>query len=147
MWVDCACFECRFTVHTECSRHCACSANRKSYDPVCGSDNLTYFSGCFAGCTQFVNGVGNRCSHSCCQLLAGVPCEKKPLEPVLNQCEITRRNFSIVGLWRNQRILPRDDMLSAVYAMPIPSVRLFVRHTCDLYQNGWTYHRNSFTIW
>ena len=48
---------CRFTVQQDCNSHCACSTKRKSYDPVCGSDNLTYFSACFAGCTDFVNDV------------------------------------------------------------------------------------------
>jgi len=47
----------RFTVHQECNSHCACATNRKSYDLVCGSDNLTYFSACFAGCTDLVNDV------------------------------------------------------------------------------------------
>lgn len=55
--IECACVDCRFTVHTDCSSECACVADRKSFDPVCGSDNMTYFSACFAGCTQLVNGV------------------------------------------------------------------------------------------
>lgn len=45
----------RFSVRTDCSRHCSCSINRQSYDPVCGSDNRTYFSACFAGCSHLVN--------------------------------------------------------------------------------------------
>ena len=48
---------CRFTVHQKCNSHCACSTNRKSYKAVCGSDNVTYFSACFAGCTDFTDDV------------------------------------------------------------------------------------------
>jgi len=41
------------------------------------------------------------------------------------------------------QFLPRDAMLSVVYATPVPSVC----HTRALCQNGWTYNQNSFTIW
>ena len=57
----------RFNVRTDCSGQCACTINRHSYDPVCGSDNRTYFSPCFAGCTRLVNQV--RLIHACLDLI------------------------------------------------------------------------------
>ncbi|XP_028413378.1 solute carrier organic anion transporter family member 4C1-like [Dendronephthya gigantea] len=35
---------------SRCNKNCGCSL--KSFSPVCGSDNLTYFDSCHAGCTQ-----------------------------------------------------------------------------------------------
>ncbi|XP_028413377.1 solute carrier organic anion transporter family member 4C1-like [Dendronephthya gigantea] len=35
---------------SQCNKNCGCSL--KSFSPVCGSDNLTYFDSCHAGCTQ-----------------------------------------------------------------------------------------------
>jgi len=47
--------------------------------------------------------------------------------------------------------LARDSMLSALYAIAnpsvCPSVCLSVCHTGGSVENGWTYHRNSYTIW
>lgn len=34
-------------LNATCNSHCACSS---SYDPVCGSDGIMYFSACHAGC-------------------------------------------------------------------------------------------------
>jgi sodium-independent organic anion transporter len=53
----------RLSVHDLCNSNCQCSTSRKSFSPVCGDDNLTYFSSCFAGCTDFSNGtyIGCRC--------------------------------------------------------------------------------------
>jgi len=75
-----------FTVYQECNNLCSCSTSRKSYDPVCGSDNVTYFSACFAGCKDLINDVSifavRRLSydaiatytvlrHCCCLLVNG----------------------------------------------------------------------------
>ena len=37
-------------VYHPCNLPCNCTT--ESYDPICGSDGLEYFSPCFAGCTN-----------------------------------------------------------------------------------------------
>jgi len=44
-------------------------------------------------------------------------------------------------------VFTRDSICYSAYTTAIPSVYLSVGHTSRLYQNGWTYHRNSFTLW
>ncbi len=41
-----------------CNANCSCTASKADYRPVCGSDNVTYFSACYAGCTQEMTKVG-----------------------------------------------------------------------------------------
>ena len=35
-------------LNSTCNQECPCSPER--YDPVCGADNIVYFSACYAGC-------------------------------------------------------------------------------------------------
>ncbi|EEC15358.1 organic anion transporter, putative, partial [Ixodes scapularis] len=34
----------------KCNENCSCS--EMLYSPICGADNVTYFSPCFAGCRK-----------------------------------------------------------------------------------------------
>jgi len=43
-----------------CNLKCACS--KETYDPVCGDDDVTYFSGCFAGCQGRSGDTFSNCS-------------------------------------------------------------------------------------
>ena len=36
-----------------CNSNCGCST--ASYEPVCGSNNIQYFSSCYAGCSGGAN--------------------------------------------------------------------------------------------
>jgi hypothetical protein len=38
---------------SQCNANCNCSL--KSFSPVCGSDDVTYFDACHAGCTERPN--------------------------------------------------------------------------------------------
>jgi len=70
-----------------------------------------------------------------------------------------RSTISSMMAFRICCFLARDSMLSALYAIARPSVCLSVCpsvrlsvclsvcHTGGSVKNGWTYHRNSFTIW
>ena len=37
---------------SQCNMNCGCSL--KSFSPVCGSNNVTYFDACHAGCTNLL---------------------------------------------------------------------------------------------
>lgn len=39
-----------FNLNSDCNSKCDC--NEYKFDPVCGEDNVMYFSPCYAGCTE-----------------------------------------------------------------------------------------------
>ncbi|KAK2166773.1 hypothetical protein LSH36_35g02000 [Paralvinella palmiformis] len=51
-----------FTVATQCNSNCSCPTSRSAYQPVCGEDQLTYFSPCHAACRESSNGSYSECS-------------------------------------------------------------------------------------
>ncbi|CAK8680047.1 unnamed protein product [Clavelina lepadiformis] len=48
-------------VGIEASCNLGCSCNPDFFDPVCGSDGITYYSSCYAGCTEEVNETYTKC--------------------------------------------------------------------------------------
>ncbi|XP_078665155.1 solute carrier organic anion transporter family member 3A1-like isoform X1 [Branchiostoma floridae x Branchiostoma belcheri] len=62
---------------SSCNTNCNCNLDK--YSPVCGSDGVTYFSGCHAGCTEkqsFMHPMGIMISNfSRCGCLAELPPE------------------------------------------------------------------------
>ena len=38
---------------SNCNMNCGC--NSEIFDPVCGSDGVTYYSSCYAGCQGMAN--------------------------------------------------------------------------------------------
>ena len=42
-------------INSTCNNNCGCSF--ETYDPVCGSNGVTYYSACFAGCSDIINGT------------------------------------------------------------------------------------------
>ncbi|XP_030049280.1 solute carrier organic anion transporter family member 4C1 [Microcaecilia unicolor] len=46
-----------------CNENCSCL--RSSYSPVCGADNIQYFSPCYAGCTSYTTENKQKVYHNC----------------------------------------------------------------------------------
>ncbi|XP_069481560.1 solute carrier organic anion transporter family member 4C1 [Ambystoma mexicanum] len=46
-----------------CNANCSCL--RSSYDPVCGADNIQYFSPCYAGCSSSANDKDGKVYSNC----------------------------------------------------------------------------------
>ncbi|XP_062990841.1 solute carrier organic anion transporter family member 1C1-like [Elgaria multicarinata webbii] len=64
-----------------CNAHCSCEETY--WDPVCGSDGITYMSACLAGCTASVGHGKDMVFHNCSCVGVSVP---RNFSAVLGQC-------------------------------------------------------------
>lgn len=54
----------RLPLKSPCNAKCQCSLNK--FSPVCGSDSVTYFDACHAGCTVKLPNKVRQVLFSCC---------------------------------------------------------------------------------
>jgi len=53
-----------------CSNHCHCSVD--NYDPICGVDNVIYYSPCYAGCTKTTQLKSQQMAFSNCSCIKSI---------------------------------------------------------------------------
>ncbi|XP_075398785.1 solute carrier organic anion transporter family member 6A1 [Tenrec ecaudatus] len=69
-----------------CNSHCSCSAS--FYSPVCGRDNIEYFSPCFAGCLESKSTSSRKLYYNCSCITKGFL--KEDIQGYFNDAELMK---------------------------------------------------------
>ncbi|XP_076804531.1 solute carrier organic anion transporter family member 4A1-like [Clavelina lepadiformis] len=117
---------------SRCNEQCNC--NSQVFDPVCGSDSITYYSSCFAGCHHVVDTENLSKGYfncSCVEGISGANLNATPLNDSGIATEFlgtaTQGKCSTICVWHNVILTGLFLVISTTFLCAVPGVDLSLR--------------------